>query len=63
LVFIGVRNPSTSPKQADVLIENCSVPQSINKTAKAIYRVEGKSFTIAANEPGDEAVPSSSARN
>ena len=50
-------NPSTDPKQADVLIEDCAVPNYIKKTAKAIYKLEGKTLTIAAHEPGDEAVP------
>ncbi len=49
--------PNTNPKQADVLIEDCSVPKYKQKTAKAIYRIEGKTLTIAANEPGDEAMP------
>ncbi len=49
--------PTTTPKQADVLIQDCSAPQYVNKTAKAIYRIEGKTMTIAANEPGDDARP------
>jgi uncharacterized protein (TIGR03067 family) len=49
--------PGTSPKQADLLIEDCSAPQYIHKTAKMIYKIEGKTLTIAGHEPGDETVP------
>jgi uncharacterized protein (TIGR03067 family) len=47
----------TSPKQAYLLIEDCPVPQYIHKTAKMIYKIEGKTLTIAGHEPGDETVP------
>jgi len=33
--------PGTSPKQADLLVEACSAPQYIHKTAKMIYKIEG----------------------
>ena len=49
--------PSTSPKRADCLIEDCGAPQYIHKMAKAIYKMEGKTLTLAGNEPGDEAAP------
>ncbi len=49
--------PTTTPKQADVLIQDCSAPRYVNKTAKAIYRIEGKTMTIAANDPGNDARP------
>jgi uncharacterized protein (TIGR03067 family) len=50
-------NPKTQPKQAMVRIGDCPSPKYINQTAKAIYKLEGKRLTIAACEPGDEAVP------
>ncbi len=53
-----ILNPNTSPKQADVVIKNCSSPQYNTKTAKAIYTLVGKTLTIAVNEPGEDAVPS-----
>jgi uncharacterized protein (TIGR03067 family) len=49
--------PGTSPKQADLLIEDCPAPQYIQKRAKMIYKIEGKTLTIAGHEPGDETVP------
>jgi len=49
--------PSTSPKQADCLVEDCGAPQYIHKMAKVIYKTEGKTLTLAGNEPGNEAVP------
>ncbi len=49
--------PNTSPKQADVMIQNCSAPQYNGKTAKAIYKLERKALTIAATEPGDGSLP------
>jgi uncharacterized protein (TIGR03067 family) len=50
-------NPKAQPKQAMVRIGDCPVPKYVNQTAKAIYKLEGKTLTIAAHEPGDEAVP------
>jgi uncharacterized protein (TIGR03067 family) len=49
--------PRTSPNQADVLVKDCPAPQYIQKTAKAVYKLEGKTLTIAAHEPGDETLP------
>jgi uncharacterized protein (TIGR03067 family) len=50
-------NPKVQPKQAMVRIGDCPVPKYVNQTTKAIYKLEGKTLTIAAHEPGDEAVP------
>ena len=50
-------NPKTQPKQAMVLIADCPAPRYVNQTAKGIYKLEGKTMTIAAHEPGDDAVP------
>ncbi len=58
-----VIQPGTQPKRADVVIENCPAPQYIKKAAKAIYKLEGKTLTIAANEPGDESLPGGFERN
>ncbi len=55
--------PNTHPKQADIVIENCSAPQYNGKTAKAIYRLEGRTLTIAAKEPGDASLPAGFERN
>ena len=49
---------SESPAQAGAGADRrCPAPKYINQTAKAIYKLEGKTLTIAAHEPGDEAVP------
>jgi uncharacterized protein (TIGR03067 family) len=47
----------TAPKQADILIEDCSFQKYAGKIAKGIYKLEDKTLTIAACEPGDESVP------
>jgi uncharacterized protein (TIGR03067 family) len=50
-------DPKTHPKQALLLIADCGVRQYVNKTARAIYKLEGKMLTLAAHEPGNDAVP------
>ncbi len=55
--------PEAKPKEADVVIENCPAPQYNGKTAKGIYKFEGKTLTIAANEPGDNSRPTGFDRN
>ena len=56
-------DPNAKPKQAMVLIGECGFPKYVNKTAKAIYKLEGKSLTMAGNEPGNEAVPTAFERD
>ena len=46
-----------------MLMGECGFPKYVNQTAKAIYKLEGKSLTIAGNEPGKEAVPTAFERN
>lgn len=58
-----IPNPNAAPNEADVLIQDCPAPQYIGKTAKGIYRLEGKTLTIAANEPGDDSRPTGFDRN
>ena len=50
-------DPKTQPKQAMVKIVDCPAPSYINKTTQAIYKLEGKTLTIGAHEPGDEKAP------
>lgn len=50
-------NPKTHPKQATILMADCAYRQYVNKTSKAIYRLEGDKLTIAGHEPGSDAVP------
>jgi uncharacterized protein (TIGR03067 family) len=49
--------PKANPKRAAVLIERCSAPQYVNKTANFIYKIEGKTLTLAGSEPGSEMEP------
>jgi uncharacterized protein (TIGR03067 family) len=49
--------PKTQPRQATILIESCPFPKYVDKTAKAIYKLEGTRLTIAGHEPGNPAVP------
>jgi uncharacterized protein (TIGR03067 family) len=49
--------PKANPKRAALLIERCSAPQYVNKTANFIYKIEGKTLTLAGSEPGSEKEP------
>ena len=49
--------PKANPKRAVALIERCPAPQYINKTANFIYKIEGKTLTLAGSEPGSEKEP------
>ena len=55
--------PKADPKRAAVLIERCPVPQYVNKTANFIYKIEGKTLTLAGSEPGSEKEPTAFERN
>lgn len=48
---------NVTPKRSAILITDCPVPQYTNTTAHAIYKIEGKTLTIAGNEPGNAAWP------
>ena len=50
-------DPTAHPKRADIFVEDCSAPQFNRKTAKAIYRIEGTTLTIASKEPGADSLP------
>ena len=50
-------DPKANPKQATVRVNDCGLRQYVNKTTRAIYKLEGKKLTLAAHEPGNEAVP------
>jgi uncharacterized protein (TIGR03067 family) len=52
-----------SPKHVAVLIERCPAPQYVNKTTNFIYKIEGKTLTLAGNEPGSEKEPTAFERN
>jgi uncharacterized protein (TIGR03067 family) len=56
-------NPNAKPKQALVQVGDCGVRQYVNKTTRAIYKLEGKQLTVAAHEPGNEAVPTTFERD
>ena len=55
--------PKTSPKRVAALIERCPAPQYVNKTTNFIYKIEGKTLTLAGNEPGSEKEPTAFERN
>ena len=50
-------SPQAHPHQALVLIADCGIRQYVNKTTRAIYKLEGKKLTLACCEPGNEATP------
>jgi uncharacterized protein (TIGR03067 family) len=45
------------PRQFSGDIKECAVPDYVGKVARAIYRLEGGTLTIAGNEPGSPAPP------
>jgi uncharacterized protein (TIGR03067 family) len=49
----------TDPKQADFVIEKCTIPDFVGKTSCSIYKIEGDVLTIAACMPGSPRRPSS----
>ena len=51
--------PKSNPKRAVALIERCPAPQYVNKTVNFIYKIEGKTLTLAGSEPGSEKEPTS----
>ena len=55
--------PKANPKRAAALIERCPAPQYVNKTANFIYKIEGKTLTLAGSEPGSEKEPTAFERN
>jgi RNA polymerase sigma factor (sigma-70 family) len=50
---------NTSPKQAVLVIIDNPEPDYMGKIAHAIYKLEGDTFTVVGNEPGDPSLPSS----
>ncbi len=56
-------NPKARPSQALVLIGDCGFRQYVNKTTRAIYKLEGKTLTLAAHEPGNESAPTAFGRD
>ena len=55
--------PKANPKQAMLMIESCAYPKYVNETARAIYKLEGKSLMMAHNVPGKDTVPTAFAPN
>ena len=55
--------PKANPKRAAAMIERCPAPQYVNKTANFIYKIEGRTLTLAGNEPGSEKEPTAFERN
>lgn len=47
------------PKQFVAHIADTGIPQYVGKDAIAIYKIEGKTLTIAADEPGVDGAPTS----
>jgi uncharacterized protein (TIGR03067 family) len=49
---------TTKPKRISVLIEDCPIDQFKKQTVEGIYRLDGKTWTIAATAPGSPEGPS-----
>jgi uncharacterized protein (TIGR03067 family) len=47
----------TSPKQGVLLVEGCNDLHYVGKTSRVIYKLEGKTLTLAGCEPGYDTVP------
>lgn len=52
-------NSRADPKQADFIIEECSVQKYIEKTSLGIYELQEKNLALAASEPGASTRPAS----
>jgi len=52
-----VLNEKVTPKQADFKMDECNIEEYIGTTARAIYKIENDTLTIASNEPGNEIRP------
>ena len=59
--YVGILtlDPKADPKQATMLISDCGIRQYVNKVARGIYKLEGKTLRLAAHEPGNDEVPTS----
>jgi len=53
----AVLNEESTPKQADFIISECPMPNYVGKIAKAIYKLEESTLTLAGSEPGNESRP------
>jgi len=56
---IAVINTELTPRQADFTISECAMPDYVGKIAKAIYKLEESTLTLAGSEPGNESRPTS----
>ncbi len=56
---IATINATLTPRQADFVISECAMPAFVGKIAKAIYKLEESTLTLAGSEPGDESRPTS----
>jgi len=54
----AVINAELTPRQADFTISECAMPDFVGKIAKAIYKLEEGTLTLAGSKPGDESRPS-----
>lgn len=52
-------NTTTSPKQMDIMIQQCYPPEYAGKTSLAIYQLNGNILTLAGPEPGVPTRPTS----
>ena len=52
-----VLNEKVTPKQADFKMDDCNIEEYIGTTARAIYKIENDTLTIASNEPRNEIRP------
>jgi uncharacterized protein (TIGR03067 family) len=53
----------TEPKQMNVVIQDCEFTKYLGTKARAIYKIEGETLTIAGNEPGKDERPVRFARS
>jgi uncharacterized protein (TIGR03067 family) len=52
-----VTDASSNPKSCSVTITESPVPAYLGKTWNGIYKIEGGTLTLAANQPGDATRP------
>jgi len=52
-------NTAASPKQIDMIIEQCYPKDYVGKTDRGIYKLDGNTLTMAGPEPGTATRPTS----
>jgi RNA polymerase sigma factor (sigma-70 family) len=50
---------TTNPKQFVATVTDCPAPQYVGKVSHSLYKIEGNTWTLSGNEPGNPEIPTS----